>query len=82
MSKSTITKKAAKRSKKTRASLGETLTTVKTIYARAVLLLITLNFAFTGYAVYSLTQMQSEVMSSPEAVTETKAFAQPASTEQ
>jgi len=82
MSKSTITKKAAKRSKKTRASLGETLTTVKTIYARAVLLLITLNFAFTGYAVYSLTQMQSEVMSSPEAVTETKALAQPASTEQ
>jgi|TARA_R110000824_G_scaffold213373_1_gene399640 hypothetical protein len=82
MSKSTITKKDAKSSEKTRASLGETLTTVKTIYARAVLLLITLNFAFTGYAVYSLTQMQSEVMSSPEAVTETKAFAQPASTEQ
>ena len=81
MSKSTTKKKAAKCSAKSEVSLGEKFTTVKTVYARAVLLLITLNFAFTGYTVYSLTQIQSEVMSPPESIPLTEATAQSASTE-
>ncbi len=68
-------------SKKSKVSLGETLTTVKTVYARAVMLLLTLNFALTGYAVYSITQIQSSAMSSPEEVQVTRVIAQSASTE-
>ena len=81
MSKSTTKKTATKRSTTIKVSLGEQFTTVKTIYARAVLILITLNFAFTGYTVYSLTQIQSEVMSPPEDVPLTEVTAQSASTE-
>ena len=61
-------------------SLGEKLTTVNTTYARIVLLLMTVNFALTGYAVYSITQIQQDAMSSDEAPT--SEGAQVASTEQ
>ena len=62
-------------------SLGEKLTTVSTTYARIVLLLMTVNFALTGYAVYSITQIQSTQMdSAPEETT--SQGAQVASTEQ
>ncbi len=61
--------KRAKAKSKTakKKSLGEKLTTVNTTYARIVLLLMTVNFALTGYAVYSITQIQSAQMdSAPE----------------
>lgn len=62
-------------------SLGEKLTTVNTTYARIVLLLMTVNFALTGYAVYSITQIQSAQMdSTPNEPT--SQGAQVASTEQ
>ena len=62
-------------------SLGEKLTTVNTTYARIVLLLMTVNFALTGYAVYSITQIQSTQMdSTPNG--STSHGAQVASTEQ
>ena len=44
------------------------LTTVKTVYARAVMLLLAFNFCLTGYAVYSLTQIQTEALSNQSAV--------------
>ena len=81
MSKSTTTEKSARRRAQTKVSLSEKFTTVKTIYARAVLLLITLNFAFTGYAVYSLTQIQTEMMSTPADVTLKEVIAQSSTTE-
>ncbi len=61
-------KRAKAKSKTTKKkSLGEKLTTVNTTYARIVLLLMTVNFALTGYAVYSITQIQSAQMdSAPE----------------
>ena len=61
-------------------TLAEKLTTVNTTYARIVLLLLTINFAFTGYAVYSITQIQAATMSSNEQPT--SGSAQVASTEQ
>ena len=61
-------------------SLGEKLTTVNTTYARIVLLLMTVNFALTGYAVYSITQIQSAQMD--QTVEPTSEAAQVASTEQ
>ena len=62
-------------------SLSEKLTTVNTTYARIVLLLMTVNFALTGYAVYSITQIQSAQMdSTPNEPT--SQGAQVASTEQ
>ena len=54
---------------KSEVSLGERLTTVNTTYARVALLLLAVNFALTGYAVYSITQIQSAAMSPDEAVT-------------
>lgn len=57
---------------------GNTLTTVKTAYARAVVLLLALNFCLTGYAVHSLVQIQSEVLSMEST---SQAVAQSASTE-
>ena len=62
-------------------SLGEKLTTVSTTYARIVLLLMTVNFALTGYAVYSITQIQSTQMDSTPNES-TSQGAQVASTEQ
>jgi hypothetical protein len=44
------------------------LTTVKTVYARAVMLLLAFNFCLTGYAVYSLTQLQTEAFSDQSVV--------------
>jgi predicted RND superfamily exporter protein len=38
------------------------LTTVKTIYARAAIILLALNFAFTGYLTYSMNKTQSETL--------------------
>tara|TARA_Y100001938_G_C7788701_1_gene281463 strand:+ start:107 stop:364 length:258 start_codon:yes stop_codon:yes gene_type:complete len=68
------------KSKTTKKSLGEKLTTVSTTYARIVLLLMTVNFALTGYAVYSITQIQSAQMdSTPQEAT--SQGAQVASTE-
>ena len=71
----------SKSSCSSKKSLGEKLTTVSTTYARIVLLLMTVNFALTGYAVYSITQIQSTQMdSAPEETT--SQGAQVASTEQ
>lgn len=75
------TKKTKRTKKSTKKTLGERLTTVNTTYARIVLLLLTINFAFTGYAVYSITQIQTAAMSSDYQPT-TSAGAQVASTEQ
>ena len=62
-------------------SLGEKLTTVNTTYARLAMILLAVNFALTGYAVYSITQIQSTQMdSTPEGTT--SQGAQVASTEQ
>jgi hypothetical protein len=75
------TKKARSSTKsKKKQSLAEKLTTVNTTYARIVLLLLTINFAFTGYAVYSITQIQDTAMSSD--TESTSGGAQVASTEQ
>ena len=54
----------SKSSCSSKKSLKEKLTTVSTTYARIVLLLMTVNFALTGYAVYSITQIQSAQMDS------------------
>lgn len=71
----------SKSSCSSKKSLGEKLTTVSTTYARIVLLLMTVNFALTGYAVYSITQIQSTQMdSTPNEAT--SQGAQVASTEQ
>ena len=40
------------------------LTTVKTVYARAAIILLALNFAFTGYLTYSMNKTQSETLDS------------------
>ena len=40
------------------------LTTVKTIYARAAIILLAMNFAFTGYLTYSMNKTQSETLDS------------------
>lgn len=62
-------------------SLGEKLTTVNTTYARFAMILLAVNFALTGYAVYSITQIQSTQMdSTPNEAT--SQGAQVASTEQ
>lgn len=50
------------KSKNAKKSLGEQLTTVNTTYARLAMLLLAVNFALTGYAVYSITQIQSAQM--------------------
>ena len=74
-------KSKSKSSCSSKKSLGEKLTTVSTTYARIVLLLMTVNFALTGYAVYSITQIQSTQMDSTPNGT-TSQGAQVASTEQ
>ena len=74
-------KSKSKSSCSSKKSLGEKLTTVSTTYARIVLLLMTVNFALTGYAVYSITQIQSTQMDSTPQET-TSQGAQVASTEQ
>mgnify|MGYP000323086825 CR=1 FL=1 len=58
--------KRTKPCKSKKKSLGETLTTVNTTYARIAMLLLAVNFALTGYAVYSITQIQSASMSQGE----------------
>jgi hypothetical protein len=40
------------------------LTTVKTIYARAAIILLALNFAFTGYLTYSMNKTTVETLDS------------------
>jgi len=62
-------------------SLGEKLTTVNTTYARFAMILLAVNFALTGYAVYSITQIQSTQMDSTPEGTPSQG-AQVASTEQ
>lgn len=62
-------------------SLGEKLTTVNTTYARFAMILLAVNFALTGYAVYSITQIQSTQMDSNPERTPSQG-AQVASTEQ
>tara|TARA_B100000614_G_C14454261_1_gene455647 strand:+ start:444 stop:713 length:270 start_codon:yes stop_codon:yes gene_type:complete len=74
-------KSKSKSSCSSKKSLGEKLTTVSTTYARIVLLLMTVNFALTGYAVYSITQIQSTQMDSTPNES-TSQGAQVASTEQ
>ena len=70
--------KLTKTKKKT---LGEKLTTVNTTYARFAMILLAVNFALTGYAVYSITQIQSTQMDSTPNES-TSQGAQVASTEQ
>jgi len=62
-------------------TLGEKLTTVNTTYARLAMILLAVNFALTGYAVYSITQIQSAQMDSTPEGTPSQG-AQVASTEQ
>ena len=74
-------KTRTKSSSGTKKSLGQKLTTVNTTYARLAMILLAVNFALTGYAVYSITQIQSAQMdSTPEGTT--SQGAQVASTEQ
>ena len=40
------------------------LTQVKTIYARAAIILLAINFAFTGYLTYNMNQIQTELVES------------------
>jgi hypothetical protein len=48
--------------KETESTKTNQLTTVKTIYARAVILLLALNFCLTGYVVYSMNNtMQDQI---------------------
>ena len=49
------------------------LTTVKTIYARAAIILLALNFAFTGYLTYSMNKTQSETLDNLQNATTPKA---------
>ena len=70
-----------KRTKTKKKTLGEKLTPVNTTYARLAMILLAVNFALTGYAVYSITQIQSTQMdSTPNEAT--SQGAQVASTEQ
>ena len=70
-----------KRTKTNKKTLVEQLTTVNTTYARFAMILLAVNFALTGYAVYSITQIQSTQMDSTPNGT-TSQGAQVASTEQ
>ncbi len=52
------------------------LTQVKTVYARAAIILLAINFGFTGYLTYKMNQTQTELVESlqqgqmsPQAVT-------------
>ena len=49
-------------SNQTENSNEPTLTTVKTIYARAAIILLALNFAFTGYLTYNMNKMTAETL--------------------
>ena len=71
----------SKSSRSSKKSLGEKLTTVNTTYARFAMILLAVNFALTGYAVYSITQIQSTQMDSTPEGTSSQG-AQVASTEQ
>mgnify|MGYP001180224417 CR=1 FL=1 len=51
-------------SNETENSNEPALTTVKTVYARAAIILLALNFAFTGYLTYSMNKTQSETLDS------------------
>ena len=79
MSNTKKNKCSSKKSCDTKTSLGTKLTTVNTTYARIAILLLAVNFALTGYAVYSIAQIQSASMSSDEEPT--SEAAQVASTE-
>ena len=48
----------------TKSSKTNQLTTVKTIYARAVVLLLALNFCLTGYVVYNMNNTMQEQIDS------------------
>ncbi len=45
------------------------MTQVKTLYARVAMILLALNFCFTGYVVKQVMQMQSESMAAPKGAT-------------
>jgi hypothetical protein len=49
-------------SNQTENSNEPALTTVKTIYARAAIILLALNFAFTGYLTYNMNKMTAETL--------------------
>jgi hypothetical protein len=51
-------------SNETENSNEPALTTVKTIYARAAIILLALNFAFTGYLTYSMNKTTVETLDS------------------
>ncbi|MAH48568.1 hypothetical protein CMI37_22275 [Candidatus Pacearchaeota archaeon] len=55
------------------------LTTVKTIYARAVVLLLALNFCLTGYVVYNMNSTMQEQIDSVTENTLTVSNAKPLS---
>ena len=47
------------------------MTQVKTLYARVAMILLALNFCFTGYVVKQVMQMQAESMAAPKGTTTT-----------
>ena len=49
------------------------LTSVKTVYARAAIILLALNFGFTGYLTHNMNQIQSDLVDSMQGVAATKA---------
>jgi|TARA_B110000196_G_C21057936_1_gene620849 hypothetical protein len=51
-------------SNETDSSNEATLTTVKTVYARAAIILLALNFAFTGYLTHNMNKMTAETLDS------------------
>ena len=62
---------------------SSSLTTVKTVYARAAVLLLALNFCLTGYVVHSLADIQQEQYGGDsEAQGQTKTYSSPSSSTQ
>ena len=45
------------------------MTQVKTVYARVAVILLALNFCFTGYIVKQVMQIQSESIAAPKVTT-------------
>ena len=57
------------------------LTTVKTVYARAALVLLALNFRLTGYVVYNMNQTTQAQIDGITGATETSQTTQQATTQ-
>ena len=51
---------------------SSSLTSVKTVYARAAIILLALNFGFTGYLTYNMNQVQTELVESMQGAADTK----------